>query len=137
MSAAAASDTAAAERLSALEQRAEKLHMKVDRMAQRPGAVRRSSRLRHKVLRTSALVRRMNHRLARLGEAVLTITEADDAFVAEVLACNATAAHLDRDAIHLSRRTLKRARSHEVYALSRLRRNSSRSPPDCASQESR
>jgi hypothetical protein len=121
MSAAAASDTAAPKRLSGLEQRAERLHKKIDRLAQRPGKVRRSSRLRHKVLRTSALVRRMNHSLARLGEAVLTVTEADDAFVAEVLACNAAAAHLDRDAIHLSRRTLRKARSREVNALSQLR----------------
>jgi hypothetical protein len=65
----------------------------------------------------------MNHRLARLGESVLTLTETDDALVAEVLACNTAAAHLDRDTIHLSRRTLKKARSHEVNALSRLRRN--------------
>ncbi|MBE0528687.1 MAG: right-handed parallel beta-helix repeat-containing protein [Thermoleophilia bacterium] len=121
MSAAAASDSTAPKRLSGFEQRTEKLHKKIDKLAQRPGKVKRSSRLRHKVRRTNALVRRLNRSLTRLGKAALTVTEADDAFVAEVLACNAAAAHLDRDAIRLSRRSLRRARSREVNTLSRLR----------------
>ncbi|HEX5641108.1 MAG TPA: hypothetical protein VFZ86_02080, partial [Thermoleophilia bacterium] len=121
MSAAAASDGAAPKRLSGLEQRAENLHRKIDRLAQRSGKVKRSPRLRGKVLRTNALVKRMNRGLIRLGEVVLTASEVDDAFVAEVLACNAAAAHLDRDAIRLSRRTLKKARSRAVSSLSQAR----------------
>ncbi len=121
MSAAAASDTAAPKHLSGIEQRAEKLHKKIDRLTQMSGKVKRSARLRGKVLRTNALVRRMNLSLTRLGESVLAATEADDAFVAEVLACNAAAGHLDKDAIRLSQRTLKKARSRAVSALSQAR----------------
>jgi hypothetical protein len=121
MSAAAASDTAAPKRLSGLEQRAENLHKKIDKLAERPGKVRRSSRLRGKVLRTNALVKRMNRGLIRLGEAALTASEPDDAFVAEVLACSNAAAHLDKDAIRLSRRTLKKARSRAVSSLLQAR----------------
>ena len=78
--------------------------------------MKRSSRLRGKVLRTNALVSRMSRSLMRLSEAV-PVTESDDAFVAEVLTCNATAAHLDKDAIRVSRRTLKQDRHREVDAL--------------------
>lgn len=121
MPAAAASDTATPKRLSGIEQRAEKLHKKIDRFTQMSGKVKRSARLRGKVLRANAVIKRLNRSLARLGESVLVATETDDALVAEVLACNAATIHLDKDAIRLSRRTLKKARGRSVDALSQAR----------------
>ena len=112
--AAAASEPASSLRLSRFEQNAANLHKKVNKLARASGKVKASSRLRHKVLKTNALVKRMNRSLVRLNEAVPAATVVDDAFVAEVLARNASAAHLDKHAIRLSRRTLKSARSGQT-----------------------
>jgi hypothetical protein len=121
ISAAAATETASSSRLSQFEQRAASLHKQVHRLARATGKAKASSRLRHKVLRTNALVRRVSRSLVRLDKALLAATAVDDAFVAEVLACNASAAHLGKHAIRLSRRTLRQSRGRQVRTLSRLR----------------
>ena len=117
--AAAASATDSPVHLSGFEQRTTQLHQRIERLASVAGQVR-PSRLRHEVLKTNALISRANRSLLRLSEAVLEAEVADD-FLAEVLTCNATAAHLDNDAIRLSRRALKQDSSREVESLSRLR----------------
>lgn len=123
LSTGAASEIASPERLSRLEQRATQLHKRVHRLTHASRKAKASSRLRHRVLKTNALVKRMNRKLIRLDEAVLAAAVDDDAFVAELLACNASAIRLDKRAARLSRRTLRRSRGPQVKALSRLRKD--------------
>jgi hypothetical protein len=107
-------------RLAGYDQRADKLHKTLESLARKSHKKHAKKGLGRKVLRVDRQLKRMNHSLAALNEAVLASEDVAADLVADVLTCNTTATHLDKDAIRISRRVVGR-RAQVVRQISALR----------------